>query len=519
MRSTARAGITNALGKNKESIPLAISLEVSRLSGGSSSRLTSSQRHVVRTLFFFISTLTRCGAEHNGVARRFDAQLSDADASSQEGAPVNGRLNNVDGAAALPVSPKASRRSSKKRKASKGGSRPASKSSRPTSKGGTGKKGSRPTSKADSIPGSRHSGGSASPPLSARSEEPVEVPEEDEVMKAEREINEIARRLPRSLGVLQVNLRNLELKIEKTHENAVLPFQKRRAQQERKQLREEIQRTEQVIRELNMMSGQLREVLKLRETVKKQTLEDMHKEIEALKAEKDAHVEEIRAGYIDRISLLRLYWPWRQLLELGDTNVGATFKEELARGPRYRNVGIQNNIQSEMTDQQLHWLEEIVNREDTFRVHLNKLDALVEDLTDITDLLETALTCAVCGLLFEDPVVLWPCGHTFCFICFQSLVIAPSLHRCPTCSSIGSEGFVHNLLIGESVAKWMFKDSGYGDLKGPMTAIRMHLSRFSRQNIQSRIVQLKEAIKTRALKDLRGQTDNAELITISYRAY
>lgn len=362
-------------------------------------------------------------------------------------------------------------------------------------------------------------GAPESPPASARSAESLDLPKVDEIMEAEREITEIARKLPRSLQLLNHKMKEMEQRIQQTHERAVLPFQIRRAQQERKHLREEILRTEHVITELKVMSNQMHDVLKLRETVKAEMVQEMKDEVEALKKEKQDHHEDIRQGYINRINLLHLYWPWRQLLELGDTNVGTTFKEELDRGPRYRNVNIQNAIQSEMTDQQLKWLEEIVNREDVFRGHLNKLDALVEDLTDITDLLETALTCQVCGLLFEDPVVFWPCGHTFCLICFQSLRISSSLHRCPTCSSIGSEGFLHNLLISESVAKWMFKDSGYGDLKGPMTNIRLHLSRFSRQNIQGRITELREAMKNRALDNLRGKVPGDELITVSYRAY
>lgn len=408
-------------------------------------------------------------------------------------------------------------RKSKHRDHSAPSTRNGKESKHPTSS--KGKKKRRKSSQQDKSPRltPRDNNNDSTPPMSARSDETVEVPEGDAVMQAEKEITEIARKLPRSMTYLQRKLVEMEAQIEKTHERAVLPFQVRRGQQERKQLREEIRRTEHVIQELRMMSSQMQDVLKLRETVKEETKKQMIEEIARLKKEKKEREADIRSGFINRISLLHLYWPWRQLVELGDTNVGLTFKEELDRGPRYRNVGIQNNIQSEMTEHQLHWLEEIAGREDTFRVHLNKLDALVEDLTDITDLLENALTCGVCGLLFEDPVLFWPCGHTFCFICFQSLMISPSLHRCPTCSSISSEGYVHNILVGESVAKWMFKDSGYGDLKGPMTSIRLHLSRFSRQHIQNRITQLREAIKVRTINDIRGKAE--EMITISYRAY
>lgn len=98
----------------------------------------------------------------------------------------------------------------------------------------------------------------------------------------------------------------------------------------------------------------------------------------------------------------------------------------------------------------------------------------------------------MCGLLYEDPVIFWPCGHTFCLECFHSLAIAPSLYRCSVCGSIGSEGYVHNLLIADTVAKWMFKDSGYRDIDGPLNAIRTHMMRFQKQSLTSRLQMLCE---------------------------
>ncbi|EPY43204.1 hypothetical protein AGDE_00718 [Angomonas deanei] len=217
--------------------------------------------------------------------------------------------------------------------------------------------------------------------------------------------------------------------------------------------------------------------------------------------------------------MLQRYWPWRQLLELGDTAVGATFEEELARGPRYRNVGIQNNIQSDYILQQLHWVEQIVQREETFRKHLQNLDSMIEDLNDINELLESTLTCTVCGLLFEAPVLFWPCGHTFCQVCFQSLAIAPSLYRCPTCGSIGSEGYVHNLLVSDTVAKWIFKDAGYGDLQEPLNNIRVHLSRFRRTRMESKIEELKELLADYQSSEKSKNMQDLRTIDITYRAF
>lgn len=346
----------------------------------------------------------------------------------------------------------------------------------------------------------------------------IRIPSKDELMEANKELSGIAEELPQALKNLEIIRSIMEKRIEQTREKAILPFQVRRARLERRAIREEIRRTERAIKEVHLMTRQLENVLSLQETVKKNHMQDLQLEMEALKREKAIYEDAIREGTINRINLLRLYWPWRQLQELGDIHAAKTFAEELQRGPRFRNVNLQNNIQSDMAEHQLRWLENLVNREDIFRGHLSKLDNLVDDLTDVTELLESALTCAVCGLLFEDPVLFWPCGHTFCLVCFESLKISPNLYRCPSCSSLGSEGFLHNILVGDSVAKWMFKDSGYGDLKGPMINIRSHLLRFSRQNIHGRIKELRQAIHKRDLRKIKGVRPTEE-ITVSYRAY
>lgn len=346
----------------------------------------------------------------------------------------------------------------------------------------------------------------------------VQIPDKNALLDAGTELKSIAAQLSTAFNDLEVLRSEMEKRVERTREKAVLPFQLRRARLERHAIREEIRKTEQVIGEVNLMSSQIEHVVQLQQSVKEKHLLDLQMEMEALKKEKKMHEDAIREGTINRINLLRRYWPWRQLQELGDIYAAKTFSEELQRGPRYRNVNIQNNIQSDLADHQLRWLENLVNREDVFRGHLSKLDTLVDDLTDVTDLLESSLTCSLCGLLYENPVLFWPCGHTFCQVCFESLKISPSLYRCPTCSSLGSEGFLHNILIGDSVAKWMFKDSGFGDLKGPMINIRSHFSHFSRQSILQRIKELRQAIQTRDLTKIRGKS-SAEDITISYRTY
>ncbi|EPY35912.1 hypothetical protein STCU_00849 [Strigomonas culicis] len=346
----------------------------------------------------------------------------------------------------------------------------------------------------------------------------VVFPSEDQLLSAQR-FGDLADQLSRSLVVLRTRIASMEQRAQQSGAAAVLPFQIRRARAEKEQLTREIRQTERAIKKLLLMSEQMEKMKAVREEIVEETRGDLMREVTELRNKRNAQVELIRAGYIERINMLQRYWPWRQLRELGDTSVGYTFEEELARGPRFRHIGIQNNIQFDYISQQLRWVSELVNREESFRNHLRHLDRLVEDLNDINELLQSSLTCSICHLLYENPVLFWPCGHTFCQVCFDSLAIAPSLYRCPTCGSIGSEGFVHNLLVGDTVSKWMFKDAGYGDLQEPLNKIRLHLSRFRKQRMESKIAELKQLIQEQ--KQLHGEQnviDNRS-IDITYRAF
>lgn len=350
--------------------------------------------------------------------------------------------------------------------------------------------------------------------------EDVVIPDVKQLMQSKR-LQNLADQLQGSLAVLHRKLDRMEKRMENTGRGALLPFQLRRAKQEKEGLELEMKSTQHTIKKLIFMSTQMSQIIELKNEVLRTTREKLLAEVEDLQRQINDNHEPIRRGYVQRINMLQRYWPWRQLRELGDTTVGVTFEDELARGPRYRNVGIQNNIQSDYIAQQLHWLQELGNHEGTFRDHLRHLEGMVEDLNDITDLLEATMTCSVCDLLYEEPVIFWPCGHSFCRVCFQSLAIAPSLYRCPTCGSIGSEGYTHNLLLAETVAKWMFKDSGYGDLQGPLSAIRVHLARFRQDEIRKRIMQLKEDLREsrESVYSPNKVATQPEFITISYRLY
>ncbi|RNF26705.1 uncharacterized protein Tco025E_01030 [Trypanosoma conorhini] len=311
-----------------------------------------------------------------------------------------------------------------------------------------------------------------------------------------RQPQELALRLAQSLISLRSRLAELEL--ERLNNEHGVPGRSdavaRRAQEKAEKLELEICKTERVSRRLLLMSRVVGHIIGLRKDTIAAVGAAMEAEVRSLREQIEANEEVIRGRFVDRVNMLHRYWLWRTLQELGDQTVSRTFEEELSRGPRYRSLGVQNNILSDTLEQQLSWLVRFAERERLFREHVRRLDTLVEELTDVNEALEEALTCRVCGLFFEDPVVFWPCGHTFCLACFDSLSIAPSLFRCPTCGSMGSEGYVHSLLIAECVAKWMFKDSGYADIHGALSLIRLHLSKFRKEVISTRIAQLRQRL-------------------------
>ncbi|KAF5219166.1 hypothetical protein ECC02_007862 [Trypanosoma cruzi] len=334
-----------------------------------------------------------------------------------------------------------------------------------------------------------------------------------------RQPQELAVRLAQSLSSLRTRLAELEL--ERLNRGSEAPglsnIVARRAQEKAEKLELEIQKTERITRRLKIMSNLVGRIIRLREKTLTETHTAMEAEVQSLQEKIRVNEELIRERFVSRVNMLHRYWLWRTLQELGDQTVGWTFEEELARGPRYRTLGVQNNIVSETLEQQLSWLLVFAEKEKIFREHVRRLELLVEELTDINDALEEALTCRVCGLLFEDPVLFWPCGHVFCLVCFDTLSIAPSLFRCPTCGSIGSEGYVHNLLIAESVAKWMFKDAGYGDIHGALSLIRLHLSKFRKEVISSRVAQLRQQLTEARQKETK--VEELSQMDITYRDF
>lgn len=319
------------------------------------------------------------------------------------------------------------------------------------------------------------------------------------------------------IAQLRVKIAEMKHRAEYVMDKAVLPYDVRRAARGKKVIQKNIALSQRELKKLTAVNRKILYMLKLRAKVIKETKRSLREEIESLDKEKEKNDALIRRGYINRIQLLRRYWPWRQLMELGDNRVEATFEEELTRGPRYRNVALQNNIEHEFIKNQIHWLEAYHNRECLFRREITRLDNLVDDLNDVNDLIESAITCSLCGLLFDEPVLFWPCGHSFCCACFDSLAIAPGMFRCSVCGSLDNEGYLHNIIVADTVAKMMFKDSGYSNLVQPMNDMHTYLAQFQRSHIDERLKRLRQILFEERANEF--VEDDREEINISYRQY
>nr|CCC90729.1 unnamed protein product [Trypanosoma congolense IL3000] len=332
-----------------------------------------------------------------------------------------------------------------------------------------------------------------------------------------RHPQQIASDLETSLASLRLRLVHLEMECLRCDGTAAGSTYAWRAKENKEKLELEVRKTEKMVRHLSMLGRVLDRIVDLRSEVFAVERSEMEKELNELENRVAENDEAIRQRCINRINLLHRYWVWRTLQELGDMTIGRTFEEELGRGPRYRSIAIQNKILSDTVEQQLHWLQRFSDREETFSSRLRQLERFVEEFTDINDALEEVFTCRVCGLLFEDPVVFWPCGHSFCLLCFDSLSVAPSLFRCSLCGSMGSEGYVHNLLLSESVAKWMFKDVCYADVHGALSLVRLHLSKFRKSAISSRIENLEQRLLAEREREMLS--DSLSSMDIVTRAY
>ena len=67
------------------------------------------------------------------------------------------------------------------------------------------------------------------------------------------------------------------------------------------------------------------------------------------------------------------------------------------------------------------------------------------------------IRCNVCDQIFENPSLLWPCGHTFCRRCIERTMRQGEIYVCADCNGASREGYTDNALIFSLCDRWSFK--------------------------------------------------------------
>eukprot|EP01065_Artemidia_motanka_P030172 TRINITY_DN3618_c0_g2_i1.p1 TRINITY_DN3618_c0_g2~~TRINITY_DN3618_c0_g2_i1.p1 ORF type:complete len:1285 (+),score=365.89 TRINITY_DN3618_c0_g2_i1:47-3856(+) len=143
---------------------------------------------------------------------------------------------------------------------------------------------------------------------------------------------------------------------------------------------------------------------------------------------------------------------------------------------RYMERGVQNNIELELglscpgNDR-----VSLARRERLIRGEFQNLRGAISRLIEFNCELEAEITCNHCVELCGDPRILWPCGHTFCHTCLESMKVGEEGWRCARCGMLTGDGHVANCFTRQLIAKWDFKECGYHDLSLAVAAFEQEI--------------------------------------------
>jgi len=207
-------------------------------------------------------------------------------------------------------------------------------------------------------------------------------------------------------------------------------------------------------------------------------------EIQALQAKTASTAGGIDRAREERNALVRQYVIWRRRREFDEDAVAPTFEQELQIGPRTRDVETQCVVQSETLPMQILKLVRVMDEEDTLKDSLRTIRSIVRDMDSINKFMRLELTCPVCRRIFEDCVVMWPCGHSYCGRCFETLQQAPGLFRCQVCGLTSADGCTASCTVNEVVGRWLFKNSGFSEVVTSADEVQSQLAVFSKGEVQ-----------------------------------
>ena len=117
--------------------------------------------------------------------------------------------------------------------------------------------------------------------------------------------------------------------------------------------------------------------------------------------------------------------------------------------------------------------EKVAQHERALRKAISTLQALLDQLISCNETFEGELSCPLCHQSQVELLVMWPCGHQFCFDCIFSNVDEETRdYICPDCNNRSSEMPIVNIAVNSISGRIAFKRSGFGDLQRAFTAFR-----------------------------------------------
>eukprot|EP00658_Telonema_sp_P-2_P016027 TRINITY_DN16209_c0_g1_i4.p1 TRINITY_DN16209_c0_g1~~TRINITY_DN16209_c0_g1_i4.p1 ORF type:complete len:752 (-),score=95.16 TRINITY_DN16209_c0_g1_i4:163-2418(-) len=277
-----------------------------------------------------------------------------------------------------------------------------------------------------------------------------------------------------------------------------------------------IQNSDVMISRLTAIRDRILATIEEKEVLKKDLSANVTSDINELDELLTRTDAETRYARIQRKNIVGKYWDWRKLREVGDETAAPSFFEQLKRGPTSQETAIQNCIQVETMPAQLRRFARLVRKEEAISRVIRTVEVTIGDLELCNREVHELLCCPCCQRTFEDPVSLWPCGHTFCRECSESdqIQLSRGVHRCPKCSIVGTEGSLPNPLVEEVIAKWEVMERGYLRMRQALKHVKLCITKIQQRTLQRRMTAVSGTVVVDQLVAAGVTVDELSLIHI-----
>jgi rubrerythrin len=140
--------------------------------------------------------------------------------------------------------------------------------------------------------------------------------------------------------------------------------------------------------------------------------------------------------------------------------VDRTEAEDNGSGVFLVHAGLQCLLRPNAADEALRVLHNIAMKEKMVNHMITHMEGLIVDIDEHDHKLERELACPQCGVVRDENVVLWPCGHAFCGHCVFGAQTERGEFVCPSCQNTTTEAPIPNVVVNMMAARVNFKRSG-----------------------------------------------------------